>query len=110
MIDWLHEEEEVCEGNFKSKFFRDDEKGDVLDVGCKGSDLMECAEKCVEAFNNLAESEINQICKEIINYVIESNKYEDYELPALENPLDILNYCWFTTLYVIMLVLIILIT
>ena len=105
MIDWLYEEEEFCEGSFKikSKFFRHDENGDVLNVGCKSSDLMECAEKCVEAFNNLAESEINQICKEIINYVVESNKYEDYELPALENPLDILNYCWFTTLYVNML-------
>lgn len=102
MIDWKNEEEEFCGGSFKikSKFFCHEENDDVLEVGCKGPDMMECAEKCVEAFNNLTESEINQICKGIINYVKESDEYEDYELSALENPLDILNYCWFTNFYV----------
>lgn len=103
MIDWSHQEEGVCEGSFKSNFFRDDENGDVLSVGVKSPDLIECAEKCVEAFNNLTESDINEICKEIINCLKEDGIDEEFELPALENALDILNYCWFTSLYVNML-------
>ena len=103
MINWLHQEEGVCEGSFKSSFFRDDENSDVLSVSVQSPDLIECAEKCVEAFNNLTESEINEICKGIINCAKEGGIDEEFELPALENALDILNYCWFTTLYVNML-------
>ncbi len=103
MIDWLHQEEGVCEGSFKSEFFRDDENSGVLNVSVKSPDLIECAEKCVEAFNHLTESERNEICREIINCVKEGGTGEEFELPALENALDVLNYCWFTTLYVNML-------
>lgn len=106
MINWSQQEKEFYEGSFsiKSKFFCNDENGGELDIGCAGRpDLIECAEKCAEAFNNLTESEINQLCKEIINRAKEGGLNEGFELPALENPLDILNYCWFTTLYVNML-------
>ncbi len=103
MIDWSYQEEGVCEGSFKSKFFRDDENSDVLNIGVQSPDLIECAEKCVEAFNNFTEYEINEICKEIINCAKEGSINEGFELPTLENALDILNYCWFTTLYVNML-------
>ena len=103
MINWLHQEDGVCEGSFKSKFFRDDENGDELMVYAANPNLTGCAEKCVEAFNNLTESEINQICKEIINCAKEGGINEEFELPALDNALDILNYCWFTSLYVNML-------
>lgn len=103
MIHWLHQEEGVCEGSFKSKFFRDDEDGDELQVYVKSPDLTECAEKCVEAFNNLDESEINEICKKIISCAKESDADEELELPDPDNALDILNYCWFTALYVNML-------
>lgn len=100
MINWLHMEEAFCEGSFKSIFFRDDENGDVLSIGVQSPDLIECAEKCVDAFNNLTEFEISEICREIINCVIKDCIDEEFELPELENALDILNYCWFTTLYV----------
>lgn len=103
MIHWLHREEGACEGSFKSNFFRDDENGDELSVYAQSPNLEECAEKCVEAFNNLTESEINEICKEIISCAKESGINEEFELPALDNALDILNYCWFTALYVNML-------
>lgn len=103
MIDWSHQEEGVGEGSFKSKFFRDDENSDVLNVGVKSPDLIKCAEKCVEAFNDLIESVINEICREIINCAKEGSIDEEFELSALENVLDILNYCWFTTLYINML-------
>ena len=100
MIHWLHQEDGFCEGSFKSNFFRDDENGNELSVGVKCPDLKECDEKCVNAFNNLTESEIIEICKEIINCAKEIDIDEEFELPALDNALDILNYCWFTTLYV----------
>lgn len=100
MIHWLHQEDGFCEGSFKSNFFRDDENGNELSVGIKCPDLKACAEKCVDAFNNLTESEIIEICKEIINCAKEIETDEEFELPVLDNALDILNYCWFTTLYV----------
>lgn len=103
MIDWLHQDDEVCEGSFKSNFFRDDENGDELTVYVANPNLTECAEKCVEAFNNLTESEINEICQGIISCAKESSINEEFELPSLDNALDILNYCWFTALYVNML-------
>ncbi len=103
MIQWLHQEKGVCEGSFKSKFFRDDEGGDVLSIGMQDPDLSECAEKCVESFNNLTESQIRELCKEIINCAKEGGINEEFELPALDDGLDILNYCWFTGLYVNML-------
>lgn len=103
MINWLHQEEGFCEGSFKSVFFHDDENGNELFVYAKSSDLSKCAEKCVDVFNNLTESEIKQICKEIIKCVKESGMDEDFDIDAFENELDILNYCWFTALYVNML-------
>lgn len=103
MINWLHQEDGACEGSFKSDFFRDDENGDMLNVYAKSPDLAECAEKCVEAFNNLTESEISEICNKIISCAKEGGIDEEFELPALDNALDILNYCWFTALYVNML-------
>lgn len=103
MIHWLYQEDGVCEGSFKSKFFRDDENGEELSVYVQSPDLAECAEKCVEAFNNLTESEINEICKEIISCAKESDINGEFELPALDNALEILKNCWFTSLYVNML-------
>lgn len=88
---------------FQKQLFYDDENGDELNVYVQSPDLTECAEKCVEAFNNLTESEINEICKEIIGCAKENGVNEDFELPAIDNALDILNYCWFTSLYVNML-------
>ena len=103
MIHWLQKEEGFCEGSFNSKFFCDDEGGKKLSVYLKSPDLTKCAEKCVKAFNNLTESEINEICKKIISCAKESDANKKFELPALDNALDILKYCWFTGLYVNML-------
>lgn len=43
---------------------------------------------------------LSEICKEIIHHVKEEETYEGIELSSLDNPLDILNHCWFTTLYI----------
>ena len=62
---------------------------------------MECAEKCVEAFNNLAGPIINEICQKLIGCAQKGDGINsEFELPALSSPLDILKYCWFMTLYV----------
>lgn len=103
MIKWLHQEEGFCEGVFESNFFCDDEGGNELSVMAKSPDLSECAEKCVEAFNNLSESEISKICKLIIEHIKENDMNEEVDLNSLDDELDILNYCWFTTMYVNML-------
>lgn len=101
MIRWLQQED--GEGRFNSRFFRNDENEDELIVyaDSDNSDFMECAEKCVEAFNNLSESVINEICQKLISCAQEGNGLdEEFELPALDNALDILNDCWFMALYV----------
>ena len=62
---------------------------------------MESAEKCVDSFNSLSESVINEICQKLISCAQERDGLdEEFELPALDNPLDILDYCWFMALYV----------
>lgn len=100
MIRWLHQEN--GEGRFTSRFFRDDENNDELIVYANSSspDFMECAEKCVDAFNNLSKPLIHEICEKLINCAKEGGINEEFELPALDNALDILNYCWFVALYV----------
>ena len=58
MINWSHQEEGFCEGTFESSFFHDeDEYGNEFSVCVKSPDLIQCAEKCVEAFNHLTESD-----------------------------------------------------
>lgn len=103
MINWLHQEDGYCEGEFKSAFFKNGENGNELSVYVSNPNLSQCAEKCVEAFNNLTETEINEVCKEIIRYVKEREGYESFDFPILDNALDILNYCWFVSLNVNML-------
>lgn len=100
MIRWTHQED--GEGRFNSSFFRNDENEDELIVYADSDnpDFMECAEKCVEAFNNLSQPVINEICKKLICCANEGGINEEFELPALDNALDILNSCWFVALYV----------
>lgn len=90
-------------GRFNSKFFRNDEGGDefIVYANSDDPDFMESAEKCVDSFNSLSESVINEICQKLISCAQEGDGLdEEFELPALDNPLDILDYCWFMALYV----------
>ena len=100
MIDWMHLEDKYCEGRFRSSYFRDDENNDELLVYMISPDLTECAEKCVAAFNDLTHSVIDEICKKLISCAKEDNTDKEFELPALNRPTDILNYCWFVALTV----------
>ena len=101
MIRWLQQED--GEGRFNSRFFRNDENEDefIVYANSDSPDFMECAEKCVDAFNNLSEPVINEICQKLIRCAQEGNGLDEaFELPALDRPLDVLNYCWFVALYV----------
>ena len=101
MIRWLQQED--GEGRFNSEFFRNDENEAEWMVYANSDcpDYMECAEKCVDAFNSLSMSVINEICQKLIGCAQEGNGLdEEFELPALDSPLAILNYCWFMALYV----------
>ena len=88
MIRWLQQED--GEGRFNSRFFRNDENEDELVVyaNSDSSDFMECAEKCVEAFNNLPEPVINEICQKLISCAQEGGGLnEEFELPTLKEAL-----------------------
>ena len=89
----------MLRGRFKATFFRDDEKQDKLIVYANTDcpDFKECAEKCVDALNRLDMFVIKEICEGLIRHAKES---DGFELPALDDPLDILDYWWFGALYV----------
>lgn len=92
------DDEGTLEGTFTSKIFPNDETQEMT-VYIRNKSLMDYAEKCINHFNNMPDSVIDEIC----HWLIESchlSDYDDFELPELENVRDILNYCWFTTLYV----------
>lgn len=94
-------EAEVLEGTFKSKIFKND-VDDELTIYLENGKIVSYAEGCIEHFNSLSNDVINLICENIITCY---NKFggidEDFILPScLENPKDILNYCWFTTMVV----------
>ncbi|MBQ9519317.1 MAG: hypothetical protein IJR59_05430 [Firmicutes bacterium] len=99
IIKWLREINGSWEGEFKSEIFKDDEGGRRLSVYAENSSAKKYAEKCVTEFNSLPENIISDICKGIIKSAKE-NAGENFELPEISDPADILQYCWFTALYV----------
>ena len=62
MIYWSNEN---GEGSFQSKFFQDDEHKHKLSIYINDDKLKECAEKCVESFNNLTDNMIDEICTQL---------------------------------------------
>ena len=105
MIRWLQQEDgegEFGEGEFNSKVFCNEDGNEMFVYAHTANpDFMDCSEKCVEAFNNLSEPMINEICKKLIDCAQKGGGLnEEFRLPILDNPLDILNYCWFGVLYV----------
>lgn len=99
IIKWLRKINGSWEGTFKSEFFKNDDGGQQLSVYAENSSAKKYAEKCVTEFNSLPENTISDICKGIIESV-EENAEENFELPEMAKPADILQYCWFTAIYV----------
>lgn len=90
----------VIEGTFESRIFKN-ENDNKLSIILENDNLIEYAEKCIEHFNSLSSDMINLICKNIIKcYQKFGGINKDFTLPNLENPRDILKYCWFTTMFV----------
>lgn len=94
----VYPDSEFMTGNFKSRFFRN-EKDNELSVHITDSSLIEYTEKCIEHFNSMSDSMIDEICNGIIeeyNELADLGMNNDFVLPELESIQDILNYCRFT--------------
>ncbi len=100
MIKWLNQQDDLWEGSFQSRFFRNEANQKEMFVCIQDPDAAQYAERCAEHFNALSESVIDALCMRIMKCVAEGGIGEEFELPALRNARDILQYCWFTTLYV----------
>lgn len=97
-LDKITPDEEIVEGTFTSRFFRNDE-GNELVVCLRNGDIIDYAEKCIEHFNSMTDDMIDEICHGLIESCHLSD-YEEFELPELKNVRDILEYCWFTSMAV----------
>ena len=97
MITWLRTGE-IWEGLFKSSFFCNEDKERDLFVYIEDASAESYAEKCIEIFNSLSNSVIEKICEGLFECAKEGGINDDFELP--KNITDILDYCWFTTVYV----------
>ena len=96
MIKFSYAPDGIGEGSFKSGYFKDDMGGNEFTVYIKDKSFQSYAEECIQHFNTLSESVINDICQKIVTYV--EQDCEDFDLPELEKTTDILNYCGFGSL------------
>lgn len=91
--------EEIMEGTFRSRIFKDD-GDDRLLVYFDSITIKDYAEKCIEHFNNMSDEMIDLICSGIIKCAEVGGVNEEFELPEIENVRDILKYSWFTSLFI----------
>lgn len=90
----------VLEGVFNSAIFSN-ECDNELSIYLEDGSLIPYAEKCVEHFNSLSNDMVNTICENIVKCCnLFGGEVEDYVLPQLDTPLDVLNHCWFVTMLV----------
>ncbi len=99
MIENLKYDEGIIEGTFKSTIFKNDDS-DELFAEINDESAVDYAQECVEHFNSMSDSMVDEICRYIIKSCENGGLSEDFELPELENVRDILKYCWFTTMYI----------
>lgn len=74
---------------FKVNFFQDDEHKHKLSIYINDDKLKECAEKCVESFNNLTDGMIDEICTQLCW----ENVKDEFTLLKISDVREILNYC-----------------
>ena len=96
MINWTNKDDVQWEGTFTSRIFRNEED-DELTIFIENTSVAEFAEKCADSLNTLPQQMIDEICSKIAE---SAEEVGESELPALDEPQDILKYCWFTTVYV----------
>jgi len=100
MIQWLNKQKDGWEGIFHSEFFRNEDNQQELFISAESPVDDEYVNQAVSTFNALPEDKIQEICKGIIRLAQQGGENEEFILPDLENPEEILEYCWFTTLYI----------
>lgn len=99
MIKWINKVDDSLEGVFNGSFFHD-EDGSELSIYIESSELTDYAEKCVASLNSLSDETIDDICRGLIKCADEGGLDEEFELQRSDDVRDILNYCWFTAVYV----------
>lgn len=99
MIRWHNKEDDMWEGSFQSRILRNEANQPELFICIQNPDDADYAQQCVEHCNTLTDSVLDAICMGLMKCAAKGGMEEDFELPELDNVRDILQYCWFTTLY-----------
>lgn len=100
MVEWCFKEDYGCEGWFESTFFHDIHNYTCLTVYAENPDFIECAEKCVDSFLNMSDSNRHIVCQKLIEL---TKKYmRNFEDANINDDFDVLKYCWFDGLHVYM--------
>ncbi len=100
MITWLNQHDDLWEGSFQSRIFRNEANQQEMFVCIQDKAAAAYAEVCAEHFNALPDDTVQAICMGLMKCAAEGGIDEDFELPEITDARDILQYCWFTTLYV----------
>ena len=99
MIQWRNQTADMWEGVFQSRILRNEASRPEMFICIQNPDDADYAEQCATHCNELCDSILDAICMGIVNCAAQGGIEEDFELPTLEIVRDILQYCWFTTLY-----------
>ncbi len=99
MIHWLNKQDDMWEGSFQSRFFRNEANQTEMFICIQNPDAAAYAERCAEHFNALPEAVIDTLCMRIMKCAAQGGIAEEFELPEITDAREILQYCWFTTLY-----------
>ncbi|MDE6592498.1 MAG: hypothetical protein K2K57_05475 [Oscillospiraceae bacterium] len=101
MVTWTNKEDEAWEGEFKSRIFHG-EDDDNLIVYIENPSAASHAARCAAFLNEMPQETVNLICEKIVAFekTDKDNTYKDFKMPELENPIDVLKYCWFAEAYV----------
>ncbi len=100
MIQWRNQDDDIWEGIFQSRILRNEANQSEMFICIQNPEDADYAQRCAEHFNTLPESVMDALCMGIMKCAAQGGIDEDFELPKLESARDILQYCWFTTLYV----------
>lgn len=99
MIQWRNQTADMWEGVFQSRILRNEASRPEMFICIQNPDDADYAEQCAAHCNELCDSILDAICMGIMKCAAQGGIEEDFELPTLEIVRDILQYCWFTTLY-----------
>lgn len=101
MITWTTKRDEFWNGIFATSYFENADHKKEMEICIDGSSVTDYAEKCVRSFNALPDSVVREICKGILQCSkSHGRKWTLNAFRLKKHPLDILNYCYFSSVYV----------